>query len=277
MLKKIKSFIQGAWQRIWQFLSLKRVRFLISALILSGALLFVQTSSFGYRYQLIGGLAVLAFGLSYWSLREGINSFLISLATAALPALFSVGAALFYFLFPESLYYRVFLLGFFAFTVYVIFLTENIFTVASIRTIALLRTAHTVGFLITLLTAFFFYNTVFSFRFFPWWNMALVVVVSFPLLIQLFWAQKLAGKISKKTLLFSSFSSLFIGQMALMISFYPADVLTRSLFLTCVLYIISGLGTAKIKERFFHRTVKEYLIVGGLMLAVLLLTISWRG
>ena len=158
-----------------------------------------------------------------------------------------------------------------------IFLTENIFIVASIRTIALFRAAQTVGFLITLLTAFFWYNTIFSFRFFGWWNALLVLAVSFPLIFQSLWSVDPGEKPGANILLFSVVSSLIISELTLVVSFFPVNVLTGSLFLTCFAYILIGLSSAWLVGRLFRQTIKEYLIVGGLMFLFLLLTTSWRG
>ncbi len=165
--------------------------------------------------------------------------------------------------------------AFFCFAIYIIFLTENIFTVASLHTIALFRAAQTVGFLLTLLTAFFLYNTIFSFRLFSWWNSILVLLISFPLSLQFFWVASLEEKMNKEILFFSCLSSLMIAELSLIVSFFPLNVLTGSLFLTCVAYVSLGLSGAKLKKRLFEKIVKEYLLVGGLMFLVLLLTTSW--
>ncbi len=255
----------------------KRARFLVSAVILTGSLLLTQLVPFSWRYFSIFGLFFLSFLFSFWSLSEGTDSWPIRIITAILPGFFSVGVAMFYFLFPESPVYQIFLLIFFALAIYVIFLTENIFAVASIRTIALSRAAQTIGFLITLLTAFFCYNTIFSFRLLGWWNALLVLLVSFPLFFQAFWSMKLTEKIESNILLFSVISSLVVGQLALIVSFFPVNVLTGSLFITCAAYILIGLISAYLVGRLFRQTIGEYLIVGGLMFLFILLTTSWRG
>ncbi len=267
----------GLGKKIVSFWRNKRARFVASALILTGLLLITQIVSFSWRYFSIFGLFWAGFVFSIWSLSEGIDSWLVKIITAILPSFFSVSVAMFYFLFPESLAYQLFLLAFFGLAIYIIFLTENIFAVASIRTIALSRAAQTVGFLISLLTVFFCYNTVFSFRFFGWWNALLVVVISFPLFFQALWSVNLEEKIDNKILLFSLIFSLIVGELSLIVSFFPVNVLTGSLFLTCATYILIGLGNASLLGRLFKQTVKEYLIVGGLMFLFLLITTSWRG
>ena len=240
-------------------------------------LLITQTVSFSWRYFSILGLFLLSFLFSTWSLSEGAGSWSVKIITAILPSFFSVAVAMFYFLFPESLVYQVFLLIAFGVVIYIVFLTENIFTVATMRTIALSRAAQTVGFLITLLTAFFCYNTIFSFRLFGWWNALLVLAVSFPLFFQALWSAELGKSFDSKTLLFSLIFSLIVGELSLIVSFFPVNVLTGSLFLTCAAYILIGLGSAYLAGRLFRQIVKEYLVVGGLMFLFLLITTSWRG
>lgn len=255
----------------------KRTRFITGAGLLTLFLLITQIISFSWRYFSIFGLFLLSFLFSIWSLSEGVTSWSVKIITAILPAFFSVAVAMFYFLFPQSLVYQIFLLVIFGFAIYIVFLTENIFTVAAIRTIALSRAAQTVGFLITLLTAFFCYNTIFSFRLFGWWNALLVFIVSFPLFFQALWSAKLTENIDNKILLFSLIFSLIVGELSLIVSFFPVNVLTGSLFLTCAAYILIGLGSAYLMGRLFRQTIKEYLIVGGLMFLFLLITTSWRG
>jgi hypothetical protein len=255
----------------------KRARFVAGAIFLTLFLLITQTVSFSWRYFSILGLFLLSFLFSTWSLSEGVGSWSVKIITAILPSFFSVAVAMFYFLFPESLVYQVFLLIAFGLVIYIVFLTENIFTVAAMRTIALSRAAQTVGFLITLLTAFFCYNTIFSFRLFGWWNALLILVVSFPLFFQALWSAELGESFDSKTLLFSLIFSLIVGELSLIVSFFPVNVLTGSLFLTCAAYILIGLGSAYLVGRLFRQTVKEYLVVGGLMFLFLLITTSWRG
>ena len=255
----------------------KRARFVAGAIFLTLFLLITQIVSFSWRYFSILGLFLFSFLFSIWSLSEGVGNWSVKIITAILPSFFSVAVAMFYFLFPESLVYQVFLLIAFGLVIYIIFLTENIFTVAAMRTIALSRAAQTVGFLITLLTAFFCYNTIFSFRLFGWWNALLILAVSFPLFFQVLWSAKLEEGFDSKTLLFSLIFSLIVGELSLIVSFFPVNVLTGSLFLTCAAYILIGLGSAYLVGRLFRQTVKEYLVVGGLMFLFLLITTSRRG
>jgi len=255
----------------------KRARFILSAFILGIGLLFIQSISFSWRYLMVVFWSILAIPLCFWSLREGLTFKVEWFIIPILPVFFCAAVALFYFLFPQSLVYRISIFLFFSFGIYIVLLSENIFTVATLRTIALLRAAQAIGFLLTLLTIFFLYNTVFSFRLFPWWNAILVFFISFPLFFQSLWTVGLEKKIEVKTLLFAVIFSLVVAQLALIVSLLPVNVLTGSLFLTCASYVLLGMASAEISGRLFRKTIREYLAVGGLMFLAFLLTISWTG
>ncbi len=255
----------------------KRTRFILSAFILGVGLLFIQSVSFSWRYLAVGLWSLAAAPLCLWSLREGLTFKIEWFIIPILPVFFCAGVALFYFLFPQSLFYQMAIFIFLSFGVYITLLVENIFAVASLRTIALLRAAQAIGFLLTLLTTFFLYNTVFSFRFFPWWNAILIFLISLPLFFQSLWTVNLEERIDAKLVLFTAVLSLIVAQVALIVSVLPVNVLTGSLFLTCTSYILLGMANAEIAGRLFRKTIREYLIVGGLMFLTLLLTTSWTG
>jgi len=133
----------------------KRMKLVIVAVALSLGLLGIQSIDIDARYQAIGLLAGVAYGLSAWALFNDLKG-TEWLTVLILPVLYPVAVALFYFLLPVRILSRVAILSIFGIGMYALLLTENIFSVAAIRTIQLLRAAHAVGFLLTLLVAFFF-------------------------------------------------------------------------------------------------------------------------
>ncbi|MBP8590893.1 hypothetical protein KBI33_00265 [Candidatus Shapirobacteria bacterium] len=255
----------------------KRVRFVFSSLFLGLIFLLIQQLPFPQRYWGIGGLLILSISLHFFSLYEGLNFNVERLLTPILPSFFSLGVSLFYFLLPSSWPYQLLIFALFSFGMYVIFLTENIFTVASLRTIALARAAQAVGFLLTLLSLFFLYDAIFSFRLSFWKNAILASFFTFPLTLHSLWAVNLEESLSRDDLLLALIFSLVAGEFSLIISFYPVEILMGSLFLTTVSYVLLGLGSAQRADRLFKRTAQEYLIVGSLMFLGLFLTTSWRG
>ena len=255
----------------------KRQKFILTAILLSGGLLAIEVADLSWRYQAIGFLSVLTFFLSAWSLSEGLSG-IKWLTTLILPVLFTTGVGLFYFLISSSSWWMslpvIFIYGL---GLYVLLLTENIFAVAAIRTIQLLRAAHAVGFLLTIVTAFFLYDTILAFRLAPWWNFLLVIVVSWPLLLQALWWVNLEEKITKRVWFWSLMLSLVLGETILALSFWPLTVAVGSLGLTTCLYAVLGLAQHEFSGRLFKRTTNEYVGIGVIVLVVLALTTQWGG
>ncbi|HUS60055.1 MAG TPA: hypothetical protein VMX76_01590 [Nevskiaceae bacterium] len=254
----------------------KRQKFVASTLILSTGLLIVQLANISWRYQAIAILVLLTYFLSGWSLREGLSG-IEWLTVLILPVLFTAGIGLFYFLIPARWLTRLPVIALYGLGFYALMLIENIFSVAAIRTIQLLRSAQTVGFLLTLMTSFFLFDTVLSYRFGPWLNFFLVFLASFPLVLQGLWYINLEEKISKKIWLYTTVLSLVLAEFGLAFSFWPVNVAVGSLALTTVAYLTLGLTQHKLGERLFPKTIREYLISGILVLLIIFLTTRWGG
>ncbi|MFZ5366280.1 MAG: hypothetical protein ACOZBZ_03210 [Patescibacteria group bacterium] len=254
----------------------KRQKFIFTSIVLATGLLFIQTLESEFRYQAIFALTALSALLTLWSLKEALAGIRF-LTTVILPTLFTSGVGLFYFLLPANIFSQLPVVILYGVGIYALLLTENIFSVAAIRTIQLLRAAHAVGFLLTLLTAFFLFDTIFSFRFFAWWNALYVMLVCLPLSLQGLWSVNLEEKLTKRILDYTIFLSLLTGELAFVISFMPVTIAMGSLFLTTSIYVTLGLAQAEFQERLFKRTIYEYLAVGIVVLLVMLLTARWGG
>jgi hypothetical protein len=61
------------------------------------------------------------------------------------------------------------------------------------------------------------------------------------------------------------------------IFFWPTSVVVGSLFLTIALYLLLGLGQAKLEGRLFSQTVREYLTLGILVFLGMFLATRWGG
>lgn len=255
----------------------KRQKFVLSSLLLaSGFLLmqfFVET---GFRYQAIAGLTLLTGLLSLWSLWDGLgkNATLLCLV---LPTFFTAGIGLFYFLLPASILSAIPVLALYTLGIYALLLTSNIYTVATARTIALLRAAHAVGFLLTLLTGFLLFDTVFSLRANFIFNGIATGLISFPLFLQGFWSidleQRLNGEVWQPALALA----LVVGEIGTILSFWPITVPVASLTLITVSYVGLGTGQAKLQQRLFARTIREYFLVGTIVFVTMFLTARWAG
>ena len=161
----------------------KRQKIIVTTLILSLGLLSTQLVDFSLRFAFIGGLGVLAYILSLWSLWEGIN-LTKAIILMILPAFFTVAVSSFYFLLPVRWLTRLPVAFTFGLMFYLLLLAQNVFNVAAIRTIPLYRAASTASFLFTLLSAFFIFNVIYAFNLLFLWNGVVVLVVSFPLVLQ---------------------------------------------------------------------------------------------
>lgn len=253
----------------------KRKKFVIVSLLLSLGLLAIQFVQVEYRYQAIILLGGLSFALSAWSLSEDLHG-VEWLTVLSLPVLYPISVGLFYFLLPEKLLSRVLILVVFGIGMYALLLTENIFSVAKIRTIQLLRAAHAVGFLLTLVTAFFLFDTIWSLRLPFYYNWALVTMASFILFLQGLWSYGLEErKIRRRTFLYSLVLGLGLGELALALSFWPVIVPVGSLFLVTMAYVCLGISQYHFSGRLFKKTLYEYIGVGIIVFVATFLVTKW--
>lgn len=254
----------------------KRQKFVLTSILLSVGFVLMQSFDVAWRFQAIAGLAIASIVLSIWSLREGLSG-IEWLMVLILPPFYTAGVGLFYFLLPSAWYARLPVAIVFGIGMYALLLTQNIFTVAAIRTIQLLRAAHAVGFLLTLVTAFFVYDAVWSLRLPFWANGLLVAGLTFPLALQGLWSVKLNDKVTKGLTVFTLTITWILFQVAVVLSFWPVTVTSGSLFLTACLYVVLGLCQHYLDERLYPSTVKEYVAVGFVVLLTMYFTTRWGG
>ena len=254
----------------------KRRRFIITSLFLAFGFISIQLLGNQFRFWSIGLLTLLTPILFFWSLNEGLAKDM-TLLTLLLPTFFTAGVGVFWFLLPASFLARVPVTILYGLGIYALCLTMNIYTVAAIRTIALLRAAKGVGFVLTLLTLFLVFDAILSLKISFWASSLLSLFLSFPLFFQGFWSVTLDKKFSKDLVFLSAISSLAIAEVALSLFFWPVTVVGGSLFLTIAVYIILGLGQAKLEQRFFAQTVREYLLMGALVFIGMFIATRWGG
>lgn len=254
----------------------KRQKIIITSAILTIGLLSTQLVDFNLRFKFIAGLAVLSYLLSVWSLWEGLNrtkAFVLMI----LPVFFTVAVASFYFLLPVRWLTRLPVALLFGLTFYLLLLSQNVFNVASIRTIPLYRAASTAAFLFTLLSAFFIFNVVYAFNLLFLWNGVAVVLVSFPLILQVLWTLTMEDKISPSIVIQSLILSFVLGELALSFSFWPMPTTIWSLSLSSSMYVLLGLTSQVLRGRSDRRVVWEYLGIGAVILLISYFTTSWTG
>lgn len=252
----------------------KRKRFVLVSILLTLGLLATQLIPFDQRYAAIiifFGISILLSGWALHSDLVGIQWFTVLI----LPSLYPLSVALFYFLLPQEPVSRYALLTLFGFGMYALLLTENIYSVAAARTIQLLRAAHAVGFLLTVITSIFLIGTIFGFKFSFLENGPLTAISLFPLFVGGLWSATLESHVKREVWIQSLVLSLIGGELAVVVSFLPMIPLVSAIVVSGYLYVILGLEQQEAQGRLFAKTIQEYVLV-GFMVVIAALFVSYR-
>ena len=166
---------------------------------------------------------------------------------------------------------------FYGIGIYALCLTMNIFSVAAERTIALLRAARGVGFVLSLITTFLVFDAILSLKSELFVLLPLVFASSFLLYFQGYWTTLLSKEFSKDLLAFSLTAAFVTTEIAVVLYFWPVTVVVGSLLFTAIFYMVLGLGQAKLEGRLFAATIREHLVVGIFVLIAMLIATRWGG
>lgn len=191
-----------------------------------------------------------------------------------LPFFFSLAFGLFYLLVPARLLTRIMMTSLYGVGLYSLFLSNNIFTVSSIRTIALLSSARTVSFAITLLSYFFLTNVVYSLHTNILVTDLLILFFTFPITLYSVWIYTLERDL-KVNLIWPISLTVLILEASTMLWFWPSTPTLISLFLTGVFYTVIGLSQAWFEKRLFRGVIFEYFWVAILTFIVFLFFTIW--
>lgn len=272
LLQSFKKFLA----KIVSYEITKRQKFVLMSFFLTIILVTTQTVSENLRYQTIGVLTLATIFLaifSLWGDLSGIKYFLLLL----LPAYFVAGASLFYFLLPVRWLTRLPFAFFFGISVYLLMLTSNIYNVAAIRTIALLRAAHAVGLLFSLISAFFLLNVLFSLHLPFYLVVALTVVVVAPLYLVGLWSYELEEYFSKRVFVYTLIFTMVTAQVALVLAFWPIVPINGALSIATVMYALLGLAQFDFQNKLKGRTVLEHLVIALVVFIVVAISTRWGG
>ena len=236
----------------------KRQRFIISVLVLTSSLFFSENLFSQYAGIItVLTLPLLTLLFLFWSNYKDIKeSFSFSIFT--LPFLFSLSVCLFYFLIPDRKIYHLALLLIYAIGLYSLFLSQNIFIVASIRTIALLSSARLVSTVITTISFFLLSWTVFSLHLFLFPTVLIVFIYSFFLISHGLWIYTLEKSFFVH-FLWSALLSLCLCEVSLILWFWPSVPAFISIFLTGFFYSLIGLSHLWFEKRLFKGVLLEYV------------------
>src|SRR3990167_7401521 len=139
----------------------KRQKFVLTVLFMSIGI-FISTYLSGINLIITSiFLSFLGIILLYFTLRSDISG-TFYYPILILPFFFTISFSLFYPLIPARLLTRIIVVLLYAFGLYSLFITQNIFAVSAIRTITLLRSARIVSFVLTIVVLFLLTNIIFS-------------------------------------------------------------------------------------------------------------------
>lgn len=253
----------------------KRQKFVVAVGILA-IILFasgnIQTGI--YAMPIAITLAILTDLFLLWSVYKDIKGNFTG-SIFILPFFYSLASGLFYFLIPATLLLRIIAVAIYAFGLYSLFLSQNVFVVASIRTIALLSGARIVSFMITLLSYFFLTDIVYSFRFSILPLGLLVASYTYLLVYQSIRSYALQKAEYPSVRGWSIGVTLCLVESSVMLWFWPSSPTIIALFLTGFFYTLAGLSHIWFERRLFKSVLWEYVWVGVVVFLVLIGFTTW--
>ncbi len=272
----------------------KRTRFVLISFLIALSLWLLNFAPVEYRFGLSLAVSALAYALSVWVLFDDLKG-MEWLTLIVLPVMFTLGSSLFANFLPNSIprlfgkvfqvetaillasFFRLIYYLFFAIGMYGIILIENIFSVASIRTIQLFRAARSVNFILTLVTSLFFFTAIFSLRFPFWWIGLGSFLVSFVLSFPSFWSVDLKNNDVREIWRFSVTVGWLVSITAFVLAFWPIKPFMGGLMLTSVLYALLGVMEQRLSAKVYLESAVEYLATVIIIMIIGFLTTSWTG
>lgn len=252
----------------------KRVRFVISALLL-GALMLVATFFYFDKWFIFVPLIILlTYIVTYFSLAEGIER-LGWFGLFVMPIAVSVSFYFVYFLFPGRWLTRIPFIIFYEISIYAMIVCSNIFNVGVEKNLGLYRAAFSINFLYQAIVSFLIFNMVFALKSNFLVNGLISGVVGTLLGFNLFWTIRLKRHLEPEVRNYALFMGLAMLELALLASFLPLETPVYALFLTGGYYSLAGIIYNHMDEKLFKETIREYVLVFGFVLLITYLSLSW--
>lgn len=254
----------------------KRQKFVISVILLS-LILFFTEARFERSGFVIGlGLSFLTDAFLYWAIRKDLKDAESHhpYTVFVLPFFYTLAFVLFYFLVPSRLLSRIVLTLLYGVGLYSLYLCQNIFTVGSIRTIALLSGAKIVSFVLTLLSFFFLSNIIFTLHLPIFITIPIIALYTLPLVYQSLWSYAFQSE-GMPLFMWSGAVTIVLLEIAAVIWFWPSSPTVIALFMTGFFYTIVGLSHVWLERRLFRGVLWEYVWVGAVVFFVLQLFTTW--
>ena len=259
----------------------KRLKYFISSFFSAlGFFMFVSLPYESRYFGLMVGIVWIVF--CFW-FGLGIlfeKSLYTRVMAALLPTSFFVGFGLFGAFLTYSPVWAVVLSLVFGVVLYLMFLVENVFLVAiGFKTVPLYRAAYTVSLMMLLLASFFLFDSMFSYRLSFWMNGLWTLFIGIIIFLYQFWAISIElpddGK-NKRIRPYVIIPSVLLSEMAMAFSFWPTGIFKGSVYLVVMIYVMSGLIQADIRDRLFRRVWLMYAWIGAATVAAILMITNWR-
>jgi hypothetical protein len=259
-LKKVGNNSRGQKKKIGNFISRfltsKRQKLIVSVIILSLGLFISEYILGKSAISIVFVLSILTSLFLFIALKEDLKDN-FNIQVFILPFLYSLSIGLFYLLVPARLITRVGITSLYALGLYSLYLSQNIFTVSAIRTIALLSGARTVSLVLTLLSFFFLSNVVFSFHINVFMTLFLIFIYTFLFVLQSIWVCTLDRNPLSQIFWVLSLTICLV-EVAVFLWFRPSSPTVLALFLSAIFYVLIGLTQAWFEKRLFRGVILEY-------------------
>lgn len=272
----------------------KRTKFILVSLLIAFLLWLTSLAQVDYRFGLVLVVAAVSYILSVWVLFDDLKG-IEWITLIVLPTMFTLGSGLFSNFLPTAfpgmfgmrlsvetsqLLAGVFKVLYFLFVglgLYGILLIENIFSVASIRTIQLFRAARSVNFILTLVTSLFFFTVALSLKLAFWWVVPISFAVSFVLAYPSLWSVDLKNNFGPQVWRYAVSASWIMAVLSGVLCFWPIKPFMGGLILTSGLYALFGILEQRLSSRVYLESLWEYGVTVMIIVIVGFLTTSWTG
>lgn len=273
-MKFLPRSVRRVFKKVPLFSLSKRGKFVLSVLFLTAGIFFSELLT-GPQLILVGFLlSVITVFLLYIALKDDIKPSILY-PIIILPFFYTLSFTLFYSLIPERLLTRIILTLVYAFGLYSLFLSQNIFAISAARTINLVRSARIVSYVLTIFVLFCMVSIIFSLRLPVFITPFLIALVSFLLSFQSLWAYTEDRENTKEVTVYSGFIALMMGELSLVLAVWPVTAAIYAIFLTGLFYTYLGLSHTWLEKRLFKSVLWEYVWVAVLSIVFLVLFAKW--
>lgn len=258
----------------------KRIKYLVSSLVSAGGFgLFISLPYESRYFGLMAGMVLVIFCIWFGLgvLFEG--NFYLRMMSVLLPVMFFTGFGMFGALLADNWLAIVIMTIVFGGVIYSTFLVENVFLVAiGFKTVPLYRAAYTVSLILLLLSSFFMYDTLFSYRAGYLINTLVSFIIAGGIFMYQFWAVSIELPDDGQDLSLKSYvlvPALLLAELTLVLSFWPTGIFKGSVYLVSAIYVFCGLVQADIRDRLFDKTKTAFLWITVAVLLAILLVTKW--